>query len=827
MKKSIAIMLLVATSVVAIAVGAGIWYTRPSAPLAIIEEAKARQRQPLLEVVPPPARAEAVEVLPADYSDLVDELLPLIQDRLAPQQAPTTLSSDQRAYVDQAVEALRQDLLRTVSTQVDHSYVDQQVNLLKGELKELDAKQVDHQALIASITAEDLRPIFSVYKNELLREVRSEQPRTTVVMSGEVDESILFNNLAWEIEDNLDFYAAYARDAILATIDQDDLIALYESYRPLLVADLATSLPASTTTITQGKDIDEDELFSHFAQEIDENKAFYATYVRDAVLDTISDEDLLSYYSYYRPALVADLGPAFAQVPVTMVADNQQILGALASEVEANKSFYASYVRDAVLDTISDDDLLGYYSYYRPALVADLSGEFSPVVEAPAVDEESVLAALSAEIEANKGAYAAWARDAILETISDDDLFANYTYYRPVLLADLYSGIKDEAKAEIADYADIIDQMEANRAYYLENDRKALPGIITEADLLPLYASYRGELADDLFGLLGDEIESHKDLYAAYVRSALGDLISEDDLIALYEAYRPAIVADLAVGGAPVSEDALLGALSAEIDANKAAYAAWARDAILETISDDDLYAYYSYYRPALVADLAGEFATSRAEGVDAEAIIDELLADIEANKSAYAAWARDAIAETISDDDLIDLYLTYRGALVADLLTELPAAQMRADAQEVLDALFTEIETNKPEYAAYVRDAIIDTISDEDLIAYYLYYRPELLEDIYQGLRGRFGEVRIPPSPAPATSQSVPVVVEEVSTPPALVVEEIVQQPEVVVPRIPAPPAAIAKPAVVLEELTSAEYEALRQNRRTEALEEVFGKIK
>jgi len=653
-------MLLVATSVVAIAVGAGIWYTRPSAPLAIIEEAKARQRQPLLEVVPPPARAEAVEVLPADYSDLVDELLPLIQDRLAPQQAPTTLSSDQRAYVDQAVEALRQDLLRTVSTQVDHSYVDQQVNLLKGELKELDAKQVDHQALIASITAEDLRPIFSVYKNELLREVRSEQPRTTVVMSGEVDESILFNNLAWEIEDNLDFYAAYARDAILATIDQDDLIALYESYRPLLVADLATSLPASTTTITQGKDIDEDELFSHFAQEIDENKAFYATYVRDAVLDTISDEDLLSYYSYYRPALVADLGPAFAQVPVTMVADNQQILGALASEVEANKSFYASYVRDAVLDTISDDDLLGYYSYYRPALVADLSGEFSPVVEAPAVDEESVLAALSAEIEANKGAYAAWARDAILETISDDDL-----------------------------------------------------------------------------------------------------------------------------------------------------------------------YAYYSYYRPALVADLAGEFATSRAEGVDAEAIIDELLADIEANKSAYAAWARDAIAETISDDDLIDLYLTYRGALVADLLTELPAAQMRADAQEVLDALFTEIETNKPEYAAYVRDAIIDTISDEDLIAYYLYYRPELLEDIYQGLRGRFGEVRIPPSPAPATSQSVPVVVEEVSTPPALVVEEIVQQPEVVVPRIPAPPAAIAKPAVVLEELTSAEYEALRQNRRTEALEEVFGKIK
>ncbi|HOE89328.1 MAG TPA: hypothetical protein PLW57_02735, partial [Sphaerochaeta sp.] len=372
MKKSIAIMLLVATSVVAIAVGIGIWYTRPSAPLAIIEEAKARQRQPLLEVTPP-QRAEVVP-LPPDYQPLIDELLPLLQDELT---QPKALSLEQQAYVDQAVENLRRELLQSIDSQANRTYVDQQITSLKNELTtslgRLEEKQVDRRAIIDSITADDLRPAFSVFRDELLNQVRSEQPRTTVVMTGEVDEELLFKNLAWEIENNLDFYASYARDAILSTIDDDHMIALYESHRPMLLADLAASLPAPMTVI--------------------------------------------------------------AAEPIT----GEQVLSELAREIENNKEFYATYARDAILDTISEDDLFSYYNHYRP-----------------------------------------------------------------LLLGDLYQGIKDEAKVEIADYADIIEQMEANREYYLAQDRKALPGVLTEADILPLYATYRDDLAEDLFTLLGE-----------------------------------------------------------------------------------------------------------------------------------------------------------------------------------------------------------------------------------------------------------------------------------------------------------------------------------
>ena len=904
MKKSIAIVLLVATSVVAIAVGAGIWYTRPSAPLAILEEAKARQAQPLLEVTPP-QRAEVIP-LPPDYQPLIDELLPLLKAELTPA-SETTLSREQQAYVDQAVETLRRELLQSIDTQANRAYVDRQVDSLKRELTtglaRVEEKQLDRQALIDSVTADDLRPIFSVYRDELLRQVRAEQPRTTVVMSGDIDEEVLFNNLAWEIEDNLDFYATYARDAILSTIDSADVIALYESYRPLLVADLATSLPPSTTVIATAEPIDPQQVFNEFAKEIETNKTFYATYVRDAVLDTISEEDLLGFYTYYRPFLAADLMSTPAQVTVSTA----DVLTALGEEIETHKEFYAAYVRDAVLESISDEDLFAYYSYYRP-----------------------------------------------------------------VLLADLYQGVKDEAKTEIADYANIIDQMEANREYYLAHDRKALPGVLTEADILPLYATYRGELAEDLFNILGEEIESNKSAYAAYVRSAIGNAINEDDLIDLYLEYRDQIAADLAqnlqVQGQAISKEDVLAVLAVEVESNKDAYATWARDAILDTISDEYLLDIYSHYRPALIADLVSELPKAQPE-LDLDTLLENFYTEIEANKhayatyvrdalletmigdpefdqayeasqktvnaaevlnalgeeieanksfyatyvrdavldtiseddlvdlyltyrdaliedlgtvdgdqlmlilaheiesnqSAYAAWARDAIAETISDDLIIDLYLNYRDLLVDDLINEMPEAQQQADREQLFNALFSEIDSNKSFYAAWARDAIIDTISDEDLISYYLYYRPELLEDIYQGLKDRFTQptpVVVPPAPPAAVQRTVVREVEETFTPPALVIQEeappalVVEEepaaavsdiqeevfappapPRLVVeellpespflpPRVPPAPGVIRKPLTVIDDIPPAEYEELRQQRRNEALDEVLRKL-
>lgn len=660
MKKSIAIVLLVATSVVAIAVGAGIWYTRPSAPLAILEEAKARQAQPLLEVTPP-QRAEVIP-LSQDYQPLIDELLPLLKAELTPA-SETTLSREQQAYVDQAVETLRRELLQSIDTQANRAYVDRQVDSLKRELTtglaRVEEKQLDRQALIDSVTADDLRPIFSVYRDELLRQVRAEQPRTTVVMSGDIDEEVLFNNLAWEIEDNLDFYATYARDAILSTIDSSDVIALYESYRPLLVADLATSLPPSTTVIATAEPIDPQQVFNEFAKEI-----------------------------------------------------------------ETNKTFYATYVRDAVLDTISEEDLLGFYTYYRPALIADLVGE-SPKGEAE-LDLDTLLENFYTEIEANKYAYATYVRDALLETMIGDPEF--------------------------------------DQAY--EASQKSL----NTAEVL---------------NALGEEIEANKSLYATYVRDAILDTISEDDLVDLYLTYRDALIEDLGT--------------------------------------------------------------------VDHDQLMLLLVQEIERNQTAYATWARDAIAETISDDVIIDLYLNYRDLLVNDLISEMPEAQQQADREQFFTALFAEIDSNKSFYAAWARDAIIDTISDEDLISYYLYYRPELLEDIYQGLKDRFAQptpVVVPPAPSATIQRTVVQEVEETFTPPALViqeevppalvveeevappappqlvVEELLPETPVLSPRVPPAPGAIRKPSTVVDDMLPGEYEELRQQRRNEALDEVLRKL-
>ncbi|HPY45965.1 MAG TPA: hypothetical protein PLD69_08090 [Sphaerochaeta sp.] len=702
MKKSIAIMLLVATSVVAIAVGIGIWYTRPSAPLAIIEEAKARQRQPLLEVTPP-QRAEVVP-LPPDYQPLIDELLPLLQDELTQSKA---LSLEQQAYVDQAVENLRRELLQSIDSQANRTYVDQQITSLKNELTtslgRLEEKQVDRRAIIDSITADDLRPAFSVFRDELLNQVRSEQPRTTVVMTGEVDEELLFKNLAWEIENNLDFYASYARDAILSTIDDDHMIALYESHRPMLLADLAASLPAPMTVI--------------------------------------------------------------AAEPIT----GEQVLSELTREIENNKEFYATYARDAILDTISEDDLFSYYNRYRP-----------------------------------------------------------------LLLGDLYQGIKDEAKVEIADYADIIEQMEANREYYLAQDRKALPGVLTEADILPLYATYRDDLAEDLFTLLGEEIESNKDAYAVEARDAILETISDDDLIAYYMQYRPALVADLVeelpAARAALDREQILDDLYAEIETNKPLYAAYVRDALLETmIGDPEFDQVYEENR------------------VDIDAVLLALGEEIENNKKFYATYVRNALLDTISGEELVNLYLNYRDALIE--------VGVELDANQIMGILTNEIESNREAYATWARKAIIDTMSDEELISYYLHYRPELLEDIYQGLKDRFAmasSAPVPSSPLPATQRTVILqeAVEEEAAPPVVVppspspavqrtviLQEVVEEeaaPSVVVeekqappaPRVPVSPSVTTKPTTVPYEMTPAEYETLRQEKRNEALDEILKKI-
>ena len=181
--------------------------------------------------------------------------------------------------------------------------------------------------------------------------------------------------------------------------------------------------------------------------------------------------------------------------------------------------------------------------------------------------------------------------------------------------------------------------------------------------------------------------------------------------------YRPALVADLAeelpAARAALDREQILDDLYAEIETNKPLYAAYVRDALLETmIGDPEFDQVYEENR------------------VDIDAVLLALGEEIENNKKFYAPYVRNALLDTISGEELVNLYLNYRDALIE--------VGVELDANQIMGILTNEIESNREAYATWARNAIIDTMSDEELISYYLHYRPELLEDIYQGLKDR-----------------------------------------------------------------------------------------
>ena len=232
---------------------------------------------------------------------------------------------------------------------------------------------------------------------------------------------------------------------------------------------------------------------------------------------------------------------------------------------------------------------------------------------------------------------------------------------------------------------------------------------------------------------------------------------------------------------------------------------------------------------------------------VDIDAVLLALGEEIENNKKFYATYVRNALLDTISGEELVNLYLNYRDALIE--------VGVELDANQIMLILTNEIESNREAYATWARNAIIDTMSDEELISYYLHYRPELLEDIYQGLKDRFAmasSAPVPSSPLPATQRTVILqeAVEEEAAPPVVVppspspavqrtviLQEVVEEeaaPSVVVeekpappaPRVPVSPSVTTKPTTVPYEMTPAEYETLRQEKRNEALDEILKKI-
>ncbi len=176
MKRSTRISLLVFTICAAIIAFGALWYTRPSTPSYIIEEAKQRQNVPLLEVDQPATRLPAPVI---DYDIIVEKVTPQIKTAiLRDQDFMDALVVANKENIQKAVQeytdtnlipiledkitsividlsdALTDSIKSSLVASIDETINDRFENLeIPTQTKEVEASKVDIDSEIASINS--------------------------------------------------------------------------------------------------------------------------------------------------------------------------------------------------------------------------------------------------------------------------------------------------------------------------------------------------------------------------------------------------------------------------------------------------------------------------------------------------------------------------------------------------------------------------------------------------------------------------------------------------------------------------------------------------
>ncbi len=255
MKKSVRIHLLVITTVVAIFAFAGIWYLRPGVPNELLEQARARQLQPLLEIDAPIRKpvVEPVAQASVDKEALAEELLPTLTDRVA------------RSLEGPLYEKLKKEFAS------DEAFISQ-ISAKLEETLNLGG-QTSEVAGIPAIP-QSLQADFAKQVEEL---------RTELLATLADGQSSFF----FQIEDML--------DARLGRVETD-INTEMQAYVPQLVDRMIPSL------------------VEMLVNELDANKATYLPYLakelKPHLVDSITEEELVLLYTSYRDRIVADLVPA-------------------------------------------------------------------------------------------------------------------------------------------------------------------------------------------------------------------------------------------------------------------------------------------------------------------------------------------------------------------------------------------------------------------------------------------------------------------------------------------------------------------------------------
>jgi hypothetical protein len=222
------------------------------------------------------------------------------------------------------------------------------------------------------------------------------------------------------------------------------------------------------------------------------------------------------------------------------------------------------------------------------------------------------------------------------------------------------------------------------------------------------------------------------------------------------------------------------------------------------------------------------------AETVDAQIprIVAAVVERIEENKDLYVAVARQELSDFISEDEVVDLYLEYRSALVQDLVPTILDDVERSLKEEVVvppsipvvEAIEVPVVVAVPPAPPRVRLRIERMAVEEPVVV--LPEEPVALEPVI--VEPIIEEIEVPivePEPAQVA------VVEEPPTPevePALIEEPVVEEPAapIVEPEVAEEPAVEQEPEHAPAIQTEDDYEAKRQQLRKEAIDEVLKRI-
>jgi len=246
MKKSTRVSLLVFTIVAAIAAFGVLWYTRPGAPTYVLDEAKARQDVPLLEVQGPALQQPPVEI-DLDY----DTITAKVKQNLVEDDGFSTVMA-------QSVSSSASDL------------VDKKIDSFRDEI---DTKLDDQNAKLYAKIEEEL----AANTAKIMKSIEDTDTYQTQIDT--------INDKISSMSYNLEAYAADVNDPSNYSVDITD-------YIPQIVDSI---LPQVTTNVLDVVVDNKEAIFSDIYS-MSENK-------------DLSAEDAQLIYETYRDNLVKDITP--------------------------------------------------------------------------------------------------------------------------------------------------------------------------------------------------------------------------------------------------------------------------------------------------------------------------------------------------------------------------------------------------------------------------------------------------------------------------------------------------------------------------------------